>query len=48
MAQDDARQGLDLEIEQAGPLLLGEIAHLGLGEADVVDILGRELGRGSP
>ena len=44
VAEDDARQGLDLEIEQAGLLLLREIAHLGLGEADVVDVLGRELG----
>ena len=47
VAEDHAGQGLDLKIEQAGLLLLGEIAHLRLGEADVVELLRRELGRGS-
>ena len=45
MAEDDARQGLDLEVQQAGLLLLGESADLLLREADVLEILLRELGQ---
>jgi hypothetical protein len=40
MAENDARQGLDLEIAEAFLLLLGEISHLGLGELDVGDVAG--------
>ena len=35
VAQDDARQGLDLDVGHGGPLGPGEGADLVLGEADV-------------
>ena len=38
MAEDDAGQRLDLEIAHRFFLLLGEVAHLRLGELDVVEI----------
>ena len=41
--EDHAGQRLDLEVEQAGFLLLGEVAHLRLREADVVEVLLRKL-----
>ena len=53
MAEDHPRQGCFLDILQGRPLDLGEIAHLRLGEADVVEIAqghlleaGLDLGRG--
>ena len=38
MAEDHAGQRLDLEVEDGRSLALGEVAHLGLGEADVVQV----------
>ena len=38
VAEDDARQGFDLEILQRRLLVLGEFADLLLREADVVEI----------
>src|SRR5262249_40081133 len=38
MAKDDAGQRLDLEVLQGRALLLREVAHLRLGELDVVKI----------
>ncbi|GAA0588918.1 hypothetical protein GCM10009416_29320 [Craurococcus roseus] len=43
MPEHDARQRFDLDVPEGGPLLLGEVAHLFLGEADVLDVTGREL-----
>ena len=43
MAEHDARQRLDLDVADRRLLVLGEIAHLGLGEPDVVEIALREL-----
>ena len=40
MAEHHARQGLDLHVAQAVALHPGEVAHLGLGELDVVALLG--------
>jgi hypothetical protein len=51
----DAGQGLDLDVLQAVALDLREAAHLLLGEADVLDLAGRQplhgrldLGLGQP
>ena len=38
MAEDDAGQGLDLDVGHRGLLRLGEAAHLRLGEADIVEV----------
>ncbi len=43
MAEHDARQGLDLDIAQCGPLDGRKVPHLRLGEADVLDRLLRKL-----
>ena len=45
--QDDAGKRLDLEVQQGRLLLLREVAHLRLGEADVVEIAPGELGDGA-
>lgn len=37
MSENDTRQGLDLEVLQAGTLGQGEVANLCLGEADIVN-----------
>ncbi len=39
MPEHHARKRLDFQVQQAGALLLREIAHLGLSEADVGQIL---------
>jgi hypothetical protein len=36
--KDDPRKRFDLEVRKTGQLLLGEIAHLRLGEADVIEV----------
>ena len=38
MAEDDAGQRLDLEVAHGLLLLLREVAHLRLGELDVVEV----------
>ena len=43
--ENDSRQGLDFDVLQRRPLRLGEVAHLGLGELDVVDVALGELGQ---
>ncbi|EIZ79511.1 hypothetical protein WSK_1908 [Novosphingobium sp. Rr 2-17] len=43
MAEDDARQRLDFDVLHRIALDLGEVAHLLLGELDVLDVLRREL-----
>jgi hypothetical protein len=43
VAEDHARQRLDLDVEHGRPLMLREIAHLGLRKFDVVDIALRQL-----
>ncbi len=42
--QDHAGQGLDLELGHRRLLLFGEVAHLGLCEGDVLEVLPAELG----
>ena len=46
VAEHDARQRLHLDVHQRGLLVLGEGAHLGLREADVVQVARRQLGHG--
>ena len=43
VAEHDARQRLDLDVAHRRLLVLGEIAHLGLGEFDVVEVALCEL-----
>jgi hypothetical protein len=43
VAEEDAGQGLDLDVLQGGALRLGEAPHLGLGEAHVGERLGVDL-----
>ncbi len=43
MAEHHTRQRLDLDILERGALVLGEVAHLLLREADVVEIAARKL-----
>jgi hypothetical protein len=43
VTQDDARQGLDLDVAQGGLLDLGEVADLRLREPDVGQVLRTEL-----
>jgi hypothetical protein len=47
VAEDHARQGLDLEIAHGLLLLLGEVAHLLLGELDVVEVALADLTDGA-
>ena len=43
VAEHHARQRLDLDVADRLPLLLGEVLHLRLGEADVAEIARRDL-----
>ena len=45
VAEDDPRQGLDLHVPQGLALVPGEVAHLRLGERDVLDVAPAELGQ---
>ena len=47
MAEDDAGQRLDLEIAHGLLLLLREVAHLRLGELDVVEVALADLADGA-
>ena len=44
VAEHHAGQRLHLDVAQRRALVLGEVADLGLGEADVLEVLGGELG----
>jgi pimeloyl-ACP methyl ester carboxylesterase len=45
VAEDDAGHGFDLDVLEGGALVFGEVFHLRLGELDVCDVAGGQLGQ---
>jgi hypothetical protein len=48
VAEHDARQRLDLDVQHRRALVLGEIAYLGLRKLDVVEVALRQLRQAIP